>query len=102
MSHGRYIKSDVLLLAELLHLTFRKVCAIICDDAVWKTKAENDLFEKLNHRGCITFTDGLCFNPFGELVNRHQQVGLLVLGALKGYNHIKPPSSKRPSDWNHP
>ena len=102
MSHGRYIKPDVLSLAELLHLTFGKVCAIICDDAVWKPKTENDLFEKLNRRGCITLADRLRFNPFSELVNRHQQVGLLILGALKGSHHIKLPSGKRPSDGNHP
>ena len=101
MSHGRYIKPDVLSLAELLHLTFRKVRTIICDDAMWETETKNNLFEKLNRRGCITFTDGLRFNPFGELVNRHQQVGLLVLRMLKGSNHIKPPSSKWPSDGNH-
>ena len=58
MSHRRYIKPDVLLLAKLLHLIFRKVRTIICDDAMWKAETENNLFEKLNRRGCITFTDG--------------------------------------------
>ena len=80
----------MLSLTEILHLTFRKVCAIICDDAVWKAKAEDNLFEKLNCRSCITLADGLRFNPFSELVNRHQQVGLFVLGSLKGSNHIEP------------
>ena len=27
---------------------------------------------------------------------------LLILGSLKGSNHIEPPSRKRPSNWNHP
>ena len=67
MSHGRYIKPDVLSLAELLHLTFRKVRTIICDDAVWKAKTENNLFEKLNRRSRITLAERLRFNPFGEL-----------------------------------
>ena len=79
MSHGRYIKPDVLSLTKLLHLSFRKIGAIIHDDAVWETKAENDFFKELNRRGCITLADGLRFNPFSELVNRHQQVGLLIL-----------------------
>ena len=71
VSHGRYIKPDVLSLTEVLHLTFRKVCAIIRNDVVWKAKPEYHLFDELNCRGCITLTDWLCFHPFGELVNCH-------------------------------
>ena len=92
----------MLSLIEILHLTFRKVGAIIRDNVMWKAKAENNLFEKLNRRSRITLADRLRFNSFGELVNHHQQVGLLILGALKGSHHIKAPSGKRPSDRNHP
>ena len=83
-------------------LSDRKVCAIIRDDAVWKTETEDHLFDELNCRGCITLAYWLRFNPFSKLVNRHQRVSLLILGALKGSHHIKPPSGKRPSDGNHP
>ena len=92
----------MLSLTEVLHLTFRKVRAIICDDAVWKAEAEDHLLDELNRRGCITLVYGLRFNSFSELVNRHQHVGLLIFRPLKRSHHIKPPSSKRPSDWNHP
>ena len=90
MSHGRYIKPDVLSLAEFLRLTFGKVCSIICDDVVWKPKTENDLFEKLNRRGCITLADRLRFNPFSELVNCHQEVRFLSLDRLKGPTKSSP------------
>ena len=72
VSHGCYIKPDVLSLTELLHLTFRKVCAIIRDDTMWKAKTEDDLFDQLNRRNCITLAYMLRFNPLSELVNRHQ------------------------------
>ena len=88
----------MLSLTEILHLTFGKFGTIIRDDVVWKAKTEDNLFEKLNRRSRITLADRLRFNPSSEFVNRHQQVGLLILGALKGSYHIKPPSGKRPSD----
>ena len=89
-------------LTKIFHLTFREVCSIIRDDVVWKAKAEDNLFEKLNRRSRITLADRLRFNPLGKLVNRHQQVGLLILGAFKESHHVKPPSGKRPIDGNHP
>ena len=95
-------QADVFSLAKIFHLTLREVCAIVRDDVVWKAKAEDNLFEKLNRRSRITLANWLRFNPLGELVNRHQQVGLLILGAFKGSYHVKPPSGKRPSDGNHP
>ena len=50
-------------LTEILHLTFGKVGTIIRDDAVWKAKTEDNLFEKLNRRSCITLANRLLFNP---------------------------------------
>ena len=92
----------MLSLTELFHSSFGEVNAIISYDAVWKTKAEDHLFDELNRHGRITLTDWLCLYTLGELINCHQKVGLLILGPLERPNHIQPPSCKRPGDWNHP
>ena len=102
MSHRCYIKPDVLSLKKILHLAFKEVGAIICDNVVWKTETEDHLFDELNRRGCVTLAYWLRFNPFSELVNRHQQVGLLIFLSLERPYHVKPPSCKRLGDRNHP
>src|SRR3954470_4635822 len=89
-------------LAELLHSTFRQIGTIICDDTVWKTKPENHFLDELNRGGRITLANRLCLHPFCNLINRHQEVGLLVLGPFERPDHIQPPGCKRPSNWNHP
>ena len=87
---------------RILHGTLRQIGTIVCYNAVWKAKPEDHLFDELNRRGRVTLTNWLCLYSFCELINRHQKVGLLVLGPLERPNHIQPPSRKRPGDWNHP
>src|SRR4051812_30186711 len=67
-----------------------------------KPNRKNHLFDELNRGGCITLTNRLCFHPLCKFINRHQEVGLLILGPFERPNHIQPPSCKWPSDWNHP
>ena len=91
----------MLSLTKLLHSAFGQISAIVCYDAVRKAEAEDHLFHKLNRRGCITLANWLSFHPLREFVHCHQEVGLLIFGSLEGPYHIKPPSSKRPSDGDH-
>ena len=70
--------------AELLHGTFGQIGTIICDETVWKAKPENHFFDELNRRGRITLANRFCLHPLCKLVNRHQEVGLLILDLLKG------------------
>ena len=60
----------MLSLTEILHLAFGEVSTIIRDDVVWITKMENNLFEELNRRCCITIANRLRFNPLSEFINR--------------------------------
>ena len=92
----------MLTLTEFLHSTLGEISAIVCYNVVWKAKAEDRLLHELNRRCCITLAHWLCLYQFSELINRHQKVGLLILGPFKRPNHIKPPDRKGPSDWDHP
>ena len=74
----------MLSLTKLLHGTFRQIGTIVSYNAVWKTKAKYHPFHELNRRGCVTLTNWLCFNPLCELVDRHQEASLLILGSIKG------------------
>ena len=69
--------------AELLHGTFGHIGTIICDDTVWKAKPKNHLFDELNRRGRITLANRFCLHPLCKLVNRHQEVGLLIFGPFE-------------------
>ena len=81
----------MLTLTKFLHSSFGQISAIIRYNAVWKAKAKNHLFDELNSRCRVTLTDRLCLDPLCEFVNRHQKVGLFILGTFKRPNHIKPP-----------
>ena len=76
--------------AELLHGTFGQIGTIICDDTMWKAKPENHFFDELNRHGRITLANRFCLHPLCKLVNRHQEVGLLIFGPSKRSNHIQP------------
>ena len=76
------------MLTELLYSTFGQIGTIIGYDTVWKAKPENHLLDELNRCSCITLANWFCLHPLSELINRHQKMGLLILGSLKGPNHI--------------
>ena len=80
----------MLSLTKLLHGAFRQIGTVVSYDAVWKTKAKYHPFHELNRSGCITLANWLCLNPLCELVNRHQEMGLLILRPFERPNHIKP------------
>jgi hypothetical protein len=92
----------VLLLIELLHDSFGKIVAIVCNDAMWISKMIDQLFEEFNSCSSITAADWLCLNPLSELVNCNQQMSVLILGSLERSNHIKPPDYKGLGYRNHP
>ena len=74
----------MLTLTKFFHSTLGDISAIVYYNAVWKAKTEDHLLHELNRCCCITLTDRLCLYPLSELINRHQKVGLLILGPLKG------------------
>ena len=78
----------MLSLTKLLHGALRQIGTIVSYNAVWKTKAKYHPFHELNRCGRITLANWLCLHPLCELVNCHQQVGLLILRSLKSPNYI--------------
>jgi hypothetical protein len=92
----------MLSLTKLLHSPLGQISAIISDDAMWISKAKNQLLQEFDCCGCITIADRLGLNPLGEFMNSDQKMGFLVLGRLKRTNHNKPPDCKGPSYWDHP
>ena len=73
----------MLTLTEFFHSTLGEISAIVCYNAVWKAKMEDHLLHELNRHCCITLTNRLYLYPLSELINRHQKVGILVLGSFK-------------------
>jgi hypothetical protein len=57
------------LLTEVSKFSGSEVCAIISDDAIGYSKAKNNGFDEIDHRGGILTGDRHCLNPLGELVD---------------------------------
>src|SRR4051812_1649618 len=66
------------------------------------TESEDHFFLKFEHRCCVVFADGLCFDPLGEFIYCNQEVSIYTLGSPKCPYHIKPLDCKSPGVWNHP
>src|SRR5215216_984237 len=92
----------MLLRTKLFHSSLRQISTIVSDDAMRVAKMKDHFFNKLNRRCRITLANRISLNPFSELVNSHQQVGLFILGSFERPNHIQPPDCKWPSNRNHP
>ena len=92
------VDAAILLDAALEHAGRAALDELVVDDVVWKAKAEDNLFEKLNRRSRITLADRLRFNLLGELVNHHQQVRHTAPGHLEGSDHVESPDREGPGD----
>ena len=77
-----YVKSDSLLSTEPSKGSFSKVCAIICDNAMWVTISQNDVFQERYNCVAITLHDWLDLDPLGELVHHHHLLSWLMVYAL--------------------
>src|SRR6266536_1223419 len=92
----------MLLLTEFFHCPLRQISTIITDDTMRISKTKDHLFDELNRRGRVTFTDWLSLNPLCKFINCYQEVSLFILRPFERPNHIQPLDCKRPSNWNHP
>ena len=77
-----------------------KVCAIICDNAVWVAIPQYDILQEGHNSMPVTFGNGFYLDPFGELVHHHQHVSHVTSGRLELPHHIQTPNHKGPSDRN--
>ena len=76
MSDGGLVESNAVIVAESVEFLPSEERAIVGDYGVWDSKSVYDVEEEL-HRvfrsySCYRFS----FNLFGEVVDRHQKVGV--------------------------
>src|SRR4051812_31827150 len=64
-------------------------------------ESEHYLFQEFQFCCSITFTNRLCFHPFGEFINCHEEVSVPVGGSFKRSHHIKLPHCKGLGDRDH-
>ena len=92
----RQVETDAFLLAEGLHLSFSKICAVVGDDVVRVAKSEDELLEELGCGLAVEFLDRFDFDPFGELVDCDEQLCHATASCLELTQHVYSPDCKWP------
>jgi hypothetical protein len=60
----------------------------------------HDVLDELDCFGCAIFYEWLVLDPFGELVNSHEDVLETAFSFLERSYLIQPPAGKWPSRWD--
>ena len=71
MSHRTNIQPNAFVSAEPRKLSFNKVGAIICDDAMWIAISQNDLLDEGYNCLAITLPDWFHLHSLGKFVHHH-------------------------------
>ena len=66
--YGGLVDPDVVFIAESKKLLSGELCAIVCDDGVWDSKAMDDVEEEQHSLLVLDHGDRPSFDPFCELV----------------------------------
>jgi hypothetical protein len=74
MSHSCPIDADMVSIAELQESFPGELRTIIRDDRVGKSEMMDEVTDEDNSLFGSDRSDRLCFNPFGELIHRNEQV----------------------------
>ena len=86
----------MVVIIECQELVAGELCPIVDDDGIWNPEPVDDISEE---RHCLLGFDSgdrTSLDPFGELVNSYQQVGVATGGFLQRPNHVQPPHGERP------
>ena len=75
-----------------------ELCPIVSDDGVWNPKPVDDISEEQHRLLGFDSIDQASLDPFGELINHYQQMGVAPGGLLQRPNHVEPPHGERPCD----
>ena len=91
MSYGRPNHADVVVVAECQELVAGELRPIVGDDGIWNPEPVDDISEEQHRLLGFDSCDRTSLDPFGELVNSYQQVGVAPRGFLQRPNHVQPP-----------
>jgi hypothetical protein len=70
------VHADVMLIAEIQELSTGELGAIVGDDDIGDPKSMDDVGEEKDGLLGADVSDWSSLDPFGELVNSHQQMGI--------------------------
>src|SRR6185312_15514930 len=96
--HSRPVHTYVEAVAERQELLARELGAVVGDNRVRDLEPEDDVGEELDCLLGFDLADGSSLDPFGELVDRHQQVGEAPGCPLQRTDEVQPPLGERPRD----
>ena len=75
-----------------------ELCPIVGDDGVQNPEPVDDVREEQHRLLGFDLIDRASLNPFGELIDCYQQMGVAPRGLLQRPNHVEPPYGERPYD----
>ena len=90
VSYGRPDHVDVVVVTERQKFMSGEFCPIVGDDGVWNPEPVDDISEEQYRLLEFDLSDRTSLDPFGELVNSYQQVGVAPGGFLQRPNHVQP------------
>ena len=76
MGHCEPVHTDVMLIAEVQELLAHELSAVVGDDDVGDPKPVDDVGEEKDGLFGADVGDGSSLDPFGELVDSHQQTAM--------------------------
>ena len=82
VSYSRPGHTDVVVIVECQELVAGELRPIIGDDGVWNPEPVDDISEEQHRLLGFDLIDRASLNPFGELIDRHQQMGVAPGGLL--------------------
>ena len=100
MCNGSQVEEDAGDGAVLRERALGVVGAVARDDVVRHAVAHRDVLDESDSRWPVRFLDWPCFDPFCELVHRHQQMRHAASSGLEGPHHVESPDHKGPCDWD--
>ena len=82
VSYGRQGHTDVVVVTERQELAAGELCPVVSDDGVWNLEPVDDISEEQHRLLGFDLIDWASLDPFGELIDRHQRMGVAPGGLL--------------------
>jgi len=101
MSDCRQVHVDVMPITEVQELLASELRAVVSDDDVGYPKQVDYVGEEEDSLLRGNVCDGSSLDPFRELVDGHQQMGISTYHPLEGPYEVEAPYHEWPSDGNH-
>ena len=101
MSYYGPVNTDVVPITEVQKLFASELCAIVGDDDVGYPEPADDVGEEEDSLFGVDLCDGSSVDPFGELVDGYQQMGVSTHCPLERAYEIEASYCEWPSDGDH-